>query len=122
MVDHRHTLGESGRGYLCYVLKPPKIALISVSVTRSSAAIDGFQVHGRRRVFRCTTVDGFSGALPSTNFQVHGILSCGYEHMALTVGQWQLQYCTGPGHLAQLNIALRVWRTFKQFIPFSWCN
>ena len=55
MVDHRHTLGESGRGYTSYVLKRPKIALVVVSGTRSPAA-----------------VDGFSGARPSTVFQVHG--------------------------------------------------
>ena len=56
MVDHRRTLGESGRGYPCYVLKPPKITLAVVSGTRSPAA-----------------VDGFSGAWPLTFFQVHGL-------------------------------------------------
>ena len=55
MVDHRRTLGESGRSYPCYVLKPPKIALVVVSGTRFSAA-----------------VDGFSGARPLTVFQVDG--------------------------------------------------
>ena len=44
MVDHRHTLGEIGRGYPCYVLKPAKIALVIVSGTRSPAAVDGFSV------------------------------------------------------------------------------
>ena len=62
MVDHRHTLGESGRSYLCYVPKPPKIALVE------------YHEHGL--------------LLPSTNFQVHGLLSRDYDHMALTVGQW----------------------------------
>ena len=70
MVDHRRTLGESDLGYPCYVLKPPKIALAAVSGTRSSAAVHGFsgaqpsmgfQVHGRRRVFRCTAIAEFSG-------------------------------------------------------------
>ena len=74
LVDHRRTLGESGRGYPCYILKPPKIALVAVSGTRSSAAVNGFsgarlsmgfQVHGRRRVFRCTVIDEFSGAVSS---------------------------------------------------------
>ena len=41
MIDHRRTLGESGRGYPSYILKPPKIALVTVSGTRSSAAVDG---------------------------------------------------------------------------------
>ena len=45
-----------------------------------------FQVHGHQRVFRSTAVDVFSGARSSTNFQVHGLLYRGYEHMALTVG------------------------------------
>ena len=83
MVDHRHSLGESGRGYPCYVLQPPKIALVAVSGTRSSAAVDGFsgaqpstgcQVHGRRRVFRCTAIDEFSGAWsPLTRLRTYGI-------------------------------------------------
>ena len=73
MVDHRRTLGKSGHGYPCYVLKLEKIALVAVSRTRSSAAID--------RVFRCTAIDEFTGA---------GYPLRGYEHMALTVGQWQL--------------------------------
>ena len=71
MVDHRHTLGESGLGYPCYVLKPKEIALVVVSGTRSPAAVDGFsgawpltvfQVHGRRRFFMSTAVDVVSGA------------------------------------------------------------
>ena len=50
MVDHRCTLGESGRGYPCHILKPSKIALVVVSGTQSPAAIDVFlsvffQVH-----------------------------------------------------------------------------
>ena len=44
MVDHRRTLGKSGRGCLCYALKPPKIALVVGSGTQSSAAVDGFNV------------------------------------------------------------------------------
>ena len=70
MVDHRRTLGETGRGYPCYVLKPPKIALVVVSGARSPAddvfsgarLSTGFQVHSRPRFFMCTAVDGFSGA------------------------------------------------------------
>ena len=63
MVDHRRTLGESGRGYLCYILKSP------------------------------AAVDEFSGVRPSTGFQVHGHqrwspLYYGYGHMASTIGQW----------------------------------
>ena len=108
MVDHRRTLGESGRGYPCYVLKPPKIALIVVSGTPSPAAIDGF-----------------SGAWPSTHFQVHCLLyRGGNKHMAWTIGQW-LQCCTSHvRHLPQLNIVLWVCQACKQFVPFScfnWC-
>ena len=55
MVDYRRTLGESGHGYPCYVLKLAKISLVEISRTPSSAA-----------------VDGFSGARPSTFFHVHG--------------------------------------------------
>ena len=95
MVDHRRTLGESGRGYLFYVLKPPEIALVEYH-EHSLLPSTGFQVHGHQRVFRCMAIDGFLGALPSTNFQVHGLLSRGYDHMALTIGQWQLQCCTRP--------------------------
>ena len=71
MVDHRCTLGESGRGSPCYVLKPQKIALVVVSGIRFPAAVDGFsgvrpsmvfQVHGRQRFFMCMAVDVFSGA------------------------------------------------------------
>ena len=71
MVEHSHTLGESGRSYSCYVPKLPKIALVVVSGTRSPAAVDGFsgarpstvfQVHGRRRFFMCMAVDVVSGA------------------------------------------------------------
>ena len=77
MVDHRRTLGESGRGYPCYVLKLPKIALVEYHEHGPLLPSTGFQVHGHRRVFRCMAVDGFSGALPSMNFQVHGLLSRG---------------------------------------------
>ena len=71
MVDRRCTLGEIGRGYPCYVLKPQKIALVVVSGTRSPAVVDGFsgarpstvfQVHSRRRFFMCMAIDVFSGA------------------------------------------------------------
>ena len=71
MVDHRHTLGESGRGYPCYVLKPPKIALVIVSRNTISCcrrqffrctASTVYQVHGRRRFFMCTAIDIISGA------------------------------------------------------------
>ena len=71
MVDFRHILGESGHGYPCYLLKPPKISLVVVSGIRSPLAINGFsgarpstafQVHGHRRFFMCTAVDVVSGA------------------------------------------------------------
>ena len=71
MVDHRHTLGECGRSYPCYILKLLKIALVVVSGTQSPAAVDDFpsarqsmvfQVHGRRCFIMCTAVDIFSGA------------------------------------------------------------
>ena len=68
MVDHRLALGKSGRGCLCYVLKPPKIALVVVSGTRSSSA-----------------VDGCSGKWPSTCFQVErGQKLYGILHHAVT--------------------------------------
>ena len=68
MVDHRHILGESGRGYPCHLLKPPKIALVVVSGTRLQARAVGrrpstiFQVHGHRRFFMCMAINVFSGA------------------------------------------------------------
>ena len=58
-------------------------------------------MYGHRRVFRCTAVDGFSGTLPSANFQVHGLLSRYYDHMALTVGQWSCSAAPDLGNPAQ---------------------
>ena len=54
-----------------------------------------------RLVFRCTAVDGFSGTLPSTNFQVHGLLSHDYDHKALTVGQWSCSAAPDLGNPAE---------------------
>ena len=106
MVDHRRTLGESGCGYRCYVLKLLKIALGDISWTRSPAAVAGFQVYGRRRVFRCTAIND------------------GLLYTAATVNHWPVAAQSHGSPIPQLKIVLRVCRACKQSVPFSrgnWC-
>ena len=108
MADHRRTLGESGRGYPCYVLKPPKIALVVVSGTQSPAAIDGFRwqqesaIYGRRR-FLC--------ARPLAFFQVHR------GQKSPRPARCTLSAPVTESPTPQLDFVLQVWCTLTQIRP-----
>ena len=128
MVDHRCTVGESGHGYPCYILKPLKVDLWSSIMNTVS--------YCRRWVFRCTAIGEFSGARsPLPQLRSYGInrwpvaaASAVLDPSAVQC--WKQVQCSAsavpglpdPGNLAQLNTVLWVWRTFKQFVPFSRCN
>ena len=60
----------------------PQLSPAAVDWFSAARPSTGFQVHGRRRIFRCTAIDEFSGAQsPLPRLRSYG----------LTIDEWQLQ-------------------------------